>query len=577
MDQAARQMSLAISLQRPIFILLMLVTVFMLYISFPNVKFNINLISGSDSHWIRYPTPKVYSTMQLAGQKTDWMHKLVQFGYLNHSFSPEERSEGTMLMNMIGWPRPPISKVPLLKSSDPSGVHFVILDSGKTFYVGDQMQVMLRMFDFEGNPKQYGGDYLQARIHTPELKAGSAGTVIDNQNGFYYINFTLLWPGKVKVSVTLVHPSEGVQVLHRLREERPDRVNFKSAFKFGSISETTMCNLYLSPTKPLCNFTDLRTGEPWFCYKPEKLPCTSRINHAKGAYVKGLLNGDEISLFRRGSNLKQPMLPNSLGYITVEPSPHAVGVSKECVRGMPLLSPSGYYYKDLWNPITCNIRRFETSKKITDCLRGKKIYLFGDSTIRQWFEYLTMFVPGLRKLDLGNLEKIGPHLAVDTENNIIVKYCPHGPPIRFTTISSPDLRYIANELDGIKGGKDTVVGITLWSHFSTFPIEVYIRRLQNIRRSILQLLGRNSDTVVVLRTANPQALPGEVSLYNSDWFSYQHDTVMRKMFTGINVAFVDAWEMTVAHYLPHELHPKTVIIKNQMDVFLSHVCPARNK
>lgn len=25
----------------------------------------------------------------------------------------------------------------------------------------------------------------------------------------------------------------------------------------------------------------------------------------------------------RGSNLKQPMLPNSLGYITVEPSPHA--------------------------------------------------------------------------------------------------------------------------------------------------------------------------------------------------------------------------------------------------------------
>ncbi|XP_072901329.1 NXPE family member 3-like [Hemitrygon akajei] len=583
MDPAGRPMTPAFCLQRLLFFTFVLLTVFLVYFNFPNAKLNMYTVSGSDPQWNRWPSPKFYSTVQqgVEMQRTDWVHRLLQFGYQNHTFTPEERLEGSVLLKLIEWPKPPTPAVPFQKSSDPSRARFVILNSGKTFYIGDMLQVMLRMYDYEGNPKQYGGDYILARIHTPELKAGSVGKVIDNQNGFYYINFNLSWPGKVQVSVSLVHPSEVIQVLRRLREERPDRVTFKSAFRFGTTSETTMCNLHLLETKPLCNFTDLGTGEPWFCYKPAKLPCSSRINHSKGMYVKGLLKEDEAIYFNRDSNIiKKALLPNIPGYITVKPSPHAgkvgVGVSQECTRGRPMLSPSGYYYNDQWMSTTCNICRFDTPAKITTCLHGKKVYLFGDSTIRQWFEYLTSFVPGLKKLDLGNLEKIGPHLAVDTQNNIIVSYRPHGPPIRFNTVSSQDLRYISNELDGIKGGKDTVIGITLWSHFSTFPVEVYIRRLQNIRRSILQLLGRNPDTVIVMKTANVQHLPGEASLYNSDWFSHQFDVVMRKMFTGINIAFVDAWEMTVAHYLPHDLHPKPIIVKNQIDVLLSYVCP-RNK
>ncbi|XP_072440415.1 NXPE family member 3-like [Chiloscyllium punctatum] len=216
----------------------------------------------------------------------------------------------------------------------------------------------------------------------------------------------------------------------------------------------------------------------------------------------------------------------------------------ECVQGQPMVLPSGFYYQDQWMSTTCNIHHFDTPAKITDCLHGKSVFLFGDSTVRQWFEYLTEFIPA---------------------------------PIQFNTVSSQDLHYIANELDEIKGGKGTVIAITLWSHFSTFPVEVYIRRLQNIRRSILQLQGRSPDTVVVLMTANVQALPGDVSLYNSDWYSYQLDILMRKMFTGINVAFVDAWEMTIAHYLPYNLHPERIIVKNEIDVLLSYVCPSGNK
>ncbi|XP_067897011.1 NXPE family member 3-like isoform X1 [Heterodontus francisci] len=578
-EKATKITALSSYIYRSLFTFLVLITLLLLILNVYNIKYDESSNSGSESKWRRYPTPKIYPAMRqkVEAKKLPWTYKLVKCGYQNHSFTPEERSEGTFLLKMIEWPKASKSAVPFLKSSDPSHAHFVILNSAKTFYVGDQLQVMLQMNDFEGHPKQYGGDYLQARIHTPALKAGSAGTVIDNQNGSYLINFNLSWPGKVEVSVSLVHPSEGVQVLERLREEHVQRVYFKSAFKYGGTSETTVCSLCFPQSGSLCNFTDSKTGDPWFCYKPKKLPCTARISHAHQRYENVLLNGEESRYFQSGVNIKKPILPSGTGYIMVEPSPRAAAVLGECIRGKPLVSPSGFYYKDQWMSKTCNIRRFDTPAKITDCLRQKKIYLFGDSTIRQWFAYLSNFVPGPKMFNLGNPSNTGPHLAVDLENNILVEYHAHGPPVQLNVLSSQHLKYISNALDEIKGGKDTVIGITLWAHVTTYSVEVYIRRLQNIRRSIVQLLGRNPDTVVVIKTANVRALTQHYSLYHSDWYSYQFDLVMRKMFTGINVAFADAWEMTLAHYLPHDIHPKQVIIKNEIDVFLSYVCPSEKR
>lgn len=63
-------------------------------------------------------------------------------------------------------------------------------------------------------------------------------------------------------------------------------------------------------------------------------------------------------------------------------------------RQGPDVFPSGYYYEDQWRPRTHWIHHFNNSVDVTKCLQGKVIYLFGDSTIRQWFEYLTAFVPG---------------------------------------------------------------------------------------------------------------------------------------------------------------------------------------
>ena len=108
-------------------------------------------------------------------------------------------------------------------------------------------------------------------------------------------------------------------------------------------------------------------------------------------------------------------------------------------------------------------------------------------------------------------------------------------------------------------------------------MEVYIRRIRHIRRALVRLLDRGPGTLVVIRTPNLRAQNQEMTLYNSDWFALQLDRVLRPMFMGLGVVMVDAWEMTLAHHLPHDIHPPPTIIKNMMDLILSHVCPAQDE
>lgn len=511
--------------------------------------------------------------------------------YNNHTFcshlgqrpSREDELEERYLLDSIAWPEPTFKarSFSLRLTTDPVHSLFAILPSkaGREWHHGDQLEALVQVHDFQGRPKHYGGDFLLARLHSPDLGAGVVGTVLDHKNGFYSALFPLLWTGSAQVEVSLVHSSEAVAVLQRLREERSDRVFFKSLFRLGFLSETTVCNMCLPPDQqPLCNYTDLHTGEPWYCYKPKMLGCDTRVNHAKGGYLKHLITNNEALLFQSGINLKVHIHASGPDRVHVlPPLKDKLLVESDTLNPeTSKISASGYYYEDSWTPLNgFKVRQFNDSTVVTQCLRNKMIYMYGDSTVRQWFEYLIALAPDLKEFNLHSPKNVGPFMAVDSTHNILLKYRCHGPPIRFSTVLSSELRYISNELDGLSGGPNTVVILSVWAHFSTFPVEVYIRRLRHIRRAVLRLLDRAPGTTVVIRTGNLQALDQDVSLYNSDWFSLQLDQVLRAMFKGLNVLMVDAWQMTQAHPLPHALHPPPAIVKNMINMVLSHICPEK--
>ncbi|KAM4712382.1 NXPE family member 3-like [Anableps anableps] len=495
-----------------------------------------------------------------------------------HSVLPEDAVEVELLKESIAWPETPALPLnfSLNDTSDPAHSTFTILprNGGGRWHVGDQLEVLINISDFHGRPKTSGGDVLLARLHNRALFAGIAGKVLDHQNGSYTAVFSLLWEGSAQVEVTLVHPSEAVTVLERITQQQPGRVSLKSIFRSGSVTEAAVCNVCLkAPPEKLCNYTDLRTGEPWFCFKPKKLKCEDRITHSFGGFSQRL-NPMEDKLFQRGVNMKVFIRASGPSNITVLPKLKVLNETVPVYTSGVRTPPTGYYYQGVWRALDgTTVYQIANNSAISQCLTGKVVHLYGDSTIRQWFEYLISTAPDLKKFDLKTLKQTGPFMALNHAKNTLVTFRCHAPPIRFGNLPISQIRYIANELDGVVGGNNTAVVIGVWSHFSTFPVEVYIRRLLSIRRAVVRLLTRAPGTLVIIRTANPKALTLYETLTNSDWFSIQRDKILRTIFKGVNVQLVDAWEMTLAHHLPHNLHPQLPIISNMLNVVLSHICP----
>ncbi len=123
------------------------------------------------------------------------------FEPLSHEDALEER----LLLDSIAWPDTPqlSDSLSIEQTSDPAHSTFTILpeSGGGKWHVGDQLKVLIKMNDFRGFPKKYGGDVLFVRLRNPTLSAGVVGKVVDHLNGSYTAVFTLLWEGSAQVEV----------------------------------------------------------------------------------------------------------------------------------------------------------------------------------------------------------------------------------------------------------------------------------------------------------------------------------------------------------------------------------------
>ncbi|XP_066578220.1 NXPE family member 3-like [Amia ocellicauda] len=413
---------------------------------------------------------------------------------------------------------------------------------------------------------RHGGDFFQARLHSPKLKASTYSSVQDHHNGTYTVQFSLLWPGQAWISLRLIHSSEAVQVLLRHREDDPNKVSFRGYFEEGGRSETVVCNAQRSGSRCCCEYKDPATGEMWFCQKPAALPCHALVYHSAGTYQAKLTDLDksllDTKLIDIGKSGADPI-------IHIRPLDTERRQEQKCAPGLDTPVPAGFYFQDCWTSLVCSARSFSSAEQIVGCLKDKQLYMMGDSTMRQWFEYLQTTVPTLKLMNPQNKHQAGPLLAVDTSHNVVLLWRAHGLPLRMFKVPRAQLHYIANEIDRLAGDTYTVVGFNLWAHFTTFPLATFVRQVAIIREAVRSLLRRSPQTLVVIKSANT----GYKDVYGSDWLSLQLDTVLRRMFQGLPVAFIDVWQMTSCHYTPDQIHPQPVIIQNEVDLFLSFVCP----
>ncbi|KAJ8268443.1 hypothetical protein COCON_G00136150 [Conger conger] len=352
------------------------------------------------------------------------------------------------------------------------------------------------MRNYAGHPKAYGGDFILARIYSPNLKAGASGDVTDFFNGSYRVRFRLFWPGEVQVSVRLIHSSESVKILQRNWMHDYSKATHMGTFISGGKKEMSKCALRLSSDRPLCEYRKKEDGEYYACYQPKTLPCNSLT----------------ITKFH------------------MPPVPH---LTKEEAQLLAKKN-TGIQIRNIFKPVT-----------VLDCT-------------------------GLTFMDNGDDSK----LASDVQSDITVRWVRHSHPwigsrpahIK-ATVTIPEI------LDSIAVGgglEDVQVVIGIGQHFRPYPPEVFIRRLQNIRRAILRLLARSPKASVVIKLENIREL-GSMMTHLSNWYGYMQNQAQRKVFEDMKVAIVDAWDMTVAAN-SFAVHPDAVIVSNELAVALSFFC-----
>ncbi|KAL6032199.1 hypothetical protein STEG23_026908 [Scotinomys teguina] len=391
-----------------------------------------------------------------------------------------------------------------------------ILNPRDTYCMGDKLDVLLEARDHMGHRKEYGGDFLRARMSCPALKAGASGKVTDFNNGTYLVSFTLFWTGPVSLSILLIHPSEGVSALWRARKQGYDRIIFTGQFISGTSQVHTDCALVLNSSVELCQYLDAQDQEAFYCIKPPNVPCAALTHmHSKNKKVS-YLRHQEKKLFER-SNIGVEIMGKT----------NVISVSK------------------------CN------TTDLCNCIS----FCFG---IAHW-------PSALRSVDLHETGKLQHQLAVDLDEKINIQWQKHGYPLIGSLVYSvKEIENIARIIDRTGGEKNTVIVISLGQHFRPFPIDVFIRRALNVHKALQRLLLRSPDTIVVLKTENIREMSSDVERL-SDFHGYTQYLALKDIFQDLNVGVIDAWDMTIA-YGTNDVHPPQHVVGSQINIFLNYIC-----
>ncbi|XP_065136878.1 NXPE family member 3-like isoform X1 [Paramisgurnus dabryanus] len=484
------------------------------------------------------------------------------------------------LQQTLYWAEPDTLITNVSMSTSPDHSTFIIQNLKDSYQIGEELCVTIHARDFNNKSKRYGGDFFQAKLFSSKSpqQASVFGEVVDLLNGSYSVRFLLPWVGEAQVAVRLIHSSEAVQVLKHHRDTDSDRVFYNGYFEGPGpngtrLTEIVNCNVKwdknglerMGTGDCCCDYKDSRSGEEWRCQRPKSLPCSARLYHSMGGYNRRV-TGKQAMLMKQtnkginGQRTKIKILPSN-GTVGID-------VTQKCHPGLHTPVPAGFYLNDVWTSFVCSTRHF-TTQTTTQCLKDKHIFMMGDSTLRQWFEFLLKTVPTLKRMNLHVEYQTGPLLAVDVENNIDLHWRAHGLPLRCRKTKVSNLHYVSNEIDDLTGGPHTVIVFNLGPHFTTYPLDFFTHRVLRVRKAVLDLLQRAPDTTVIIKTVNT----GYKDVFGSDWYSLQLDRILRWTFQDVGVYILDVWQMTACHYNKENIHPGPVIIKNEMDIFLSFVCP----
>ncbi|XP_063293140.1 NXPE family member 4-like [Pelobates fuscus] len=438
-----------------------------------------------------------------------------------------------------------------------------IMNPKDKYCIGNQLHVKVQAYDYLGEMKTFGGDYLRARIYSPATNSSASGNITDFNNGTYLVNFTLFWEGNVHISILLMHPSEAVSALWRARNQGFQNIKYTGNFTSATEYVNSECNFKLDTEDEICQYVDQRDNEAFYCVKPPNFPCEALTHMNSVNRNHTYLSEAEQQLLQRsniGVEISQMLKPVDVLSCSRAQKAH----TEKCSLGTYYPIPSGYFSYNRWNPIHCKMSMFTENEILKNFLTGKKLFLIGDSTVRQ---YVRHFAEVLKIVDYFNHTEDEMQswqktlLAINLEKFIYVQWKKHTFPfVSQTFYSIKEDAYMARQIDQIGGGVNTIIVLTMGQHFRPFSFRIFIKTAINVRKAVERLFIRSPRTKVIIKEENVRDMDICMERF-SDFHGHIQYLILRKIFDGLNVGFVDTLDMTVA-YASHVIHPPVEVLEN---------------
>lgn len=458
----------------------------------------------------------------------------------------------------------------------------LLLLENTTYEIGGRLHAKILAKDYHNRPKYYGGDFFQVVLLRMAVKGdGIAATVTDYSNGTYAIEAPLLWEGTVKLKAVLVNPNESV-IAYKLKTDEKTGlgIGFHSVVSDGVTDENEVnCGPFLNISKSgFCNFSNPFHGEPYYCFKPpngcDKLTMSQRDADAEETKKWG----DEWKeYFNPGVNWEAAILGSGIQFIvkkSVDAQSKITLPSERCGPQSPRSPPNrfrvtGYFLGEKWVSTLCKNRVF-SSNEAKFCLRDTFIHIFGDSTLRQWFQFMSNWLKLKFWSRSAETDKSRPLAARSAADNLTMYFTPHGPPL-FNLAPLHANRYISSNLDKIRAvSRNTTVVFTLGLHYLTFPESFFRTRVDIIKRSVLELQRRVPNVRVFVKNVNFHHTHSRDP--KPQWaINYFNQILEREFGTLGNVTVINTWDMTLVQP-PQGLHPDVGMLFHQINLFLSYLC-----
>ena len=320
--------------------------------------------------------------------------------------------------------------------------------------------------------------------------------------------------------------------------------------------------------KKICNYSNPRNGEPYFCTSPPFGVCSKiiSISFPDFGFEKPF---DVISQLKSRFVRNQTIFGSGFVFQVMPQNENNEQKQEKLIKNKLTssnLRPNGYVYNGQWVSLTHNYqpRSLNDFKK---CFSNKAVYFLGDSTMRQFF--LLMVEP----LEL-NVTTSTPdsyfHILRTGRNdklNISLYYRTHGLPFR---LQGPPVicPYITDVIDAMEtGGSDVLIIISLGLHYLKYHPSFFIHRLLGIKQAILRHLEKHPNTKFIIKGLN-------ISLnshYPFEWLVLRYSFLLKEILKLEKIIFIDLWDMTtvwpIAYY-----HPVEKILVEQANLMFSYFC-----